>query len=398
MMDEADLPPLPPPLPPTHSRSFSSSSSSSAGSPPLASTAWPGSSRAQSNAHAATNATRTFERARSTDGRDARATVPAAADSRFAPHELDPRIGSDRSRLTVGLDSPEFPPFDNPPSSGATPQAQHRHGAQATAFFSKVSPSLASQSRYSNSPSNIARIGLRGSPEPLGLGIGNGTFSRHHAAAIAANPPGPAMHVGEVSDEDGLTRFDETLQRTELEPAKETRHADGTNSGNASPPKPDRPPKSERRSTSTPTREGGTSPTFSETSPSIVVLNSHRSDANPEELRGVRRSASIESFGLGRSPSSERPGLVASVSSRSLGPRSSQGDQSDTMEELREGVAMMEPRRRLKARTTSSEGDFDSNVERLRDQKTSELRQKNQRVRAFETWPHCPDFLDSLFV
>ncbi|GAA5951548.1 hypothetical protein JCM3765_005966 [Sporobolomyces pararoseus] len=400
MMD-ADLPPLPPPLPPTHSRSFSSSSSSSAGSPQPPPSEWgrraatgsdtrnglsqrPGKQEgepmylspptregATSSQPMRSSREPTSPQSSPTTARDP--NFPRSTPTNPRPPPRSTQYSS--SSITSSISDNEAPRTHPDPLSL---QQQRTH---ASSFLSKVSPSLSSNSHCSNSPSNIARLGLRGSPEPLGLGIGSGNFSR----VVSGLPSPPPTNSDEGSNEGG-SRYG-TIRTSEEDRGGSRDEIRSDGSGNVSPYKPDRPPKSERRTTWTPTKEGAELPNIDSASPAIN-LNSNSSSQLPDsvqESEPFRRSASVSSFRRSTSPS-PRSSLPPSASLRSINQYSNDGYASDAMEELQDGLVGVEPRRKLKARTASidAESRLDTvDAERRRErqsQKANELREKNQRI------------------
>ncbi|GAA5884713.1 hypothetical protein JCM16303_005242 [Sporobolomyces ruberrimus] len=398
-MDD-ELPPLPPPLPPTHSRSFSSSSSSSAGSPQPRAEEWGRRTATNGRNDAGTrlgNQQRQeyFSPARvergEADASSVRATrsPPSDTSSNDSPTSIRDSTFP-RSSPTTARPSPRSSqsptstltyPHDSNPSDSSLNQ-------RTRAFLSKVSPSLSSHTRYSNSPHNIASLGLRGSPEPLGLGIGSGGFSRH----LGGLPSPPPTNSDEGSMEGG-SRYG-TLRASEIDEASNVDGNESQAEGNQSPAKPDRPPKSERRSTSTPTKESDNFPTIERVSPTIAG-STRGTPHRPNDLEsydGFRRSSSVSSFHRDTSPSPSSSRLTPSTSMRSVDRYASDEAGSDAMEELRDGLAGVEPRRRMRARSSSVDPDqaFDTgSAERRREKqskKAHELREKNQRAsRDFES-------------
>ncbi|GAA5906004.1 uncharacterized protein JCM6883_002522 [Sporobolomyces salmoneus] len=377
-MNDDELPPLPPPLPPTHSRSFSSSSSSSADSPRSQSNEW---ARRVTSDRGGNRTTRDTERQEEEENRSTttRENERGAVSSSYSMRPTRSQASSEGSpaasirdpdyvRSTPTIQDSRSSPFSSSTSSSlAEPSStsQQLQQTRASSFLSKVSPSLNSHSRYSNSPSNIASLGLRGSPEPLGLGIGsNGSFSRH----LSGLPSPPPTNSDEGSTEGG-SRYG-TVRASEVDNF-DSREGPRSQDGSASPSKPDRPPKSERRLTWTPTKDDQNLPEIGRTSPTIVLDSNRTRREGTEQSGGFRRSASVASFARNASPS-PRSGLTPSNSSRSV-----DGNHSDAMEELSERFEGLEPRRRLKARTNSSDADSILSSERRRE--TSQ-RAKNQRI------------------
>ncbi|GAA6013685.1 hypothetical protein JCM11491_005058 [Sporobolomyces phaffii] len=396
-MKDDELPPLPLPLPPTHSRSFSSSSSSSAGSPQPPATQWGRRTTAHGGNGTAVDADISHRRELQLANDDAtRGTTEP--DTHYARSESSrggsPTSTRDSSRPSHSPTLARPPPRPVRPASSSEPStlapsdstlpyASAAQRTRASAFLSKVSPSLSSHSRYSNSPSNIASIGLRGSPEPLGLGIGSGSFSRSHLGGLPSPPP---TNSDEGSTEGG-SRYG-TVRGNDLEQiaAGEGSRTERGEGGDVSPLKPDRPPKSERRSTSTPTNDGSPLPMIDQTSSTINLNYAGGHHGAPSfEQGGMSRSSSAESFRRSASPSPSSR-LTPSASTKSMNQLVSDGDHSDAVEELREGLAGVEPRRRLRARTGSVEAgallDGDENLADRggRSHKGNERREKNQRI------------------
>ncbi|GAA5988762.1 hypothetical protein JCM5350_002929 [Sporobolomyces pararoseus] len=402
MMD-ADLPPLPPPLPPTHSRSFSSSSSSSAGSPQPPPSEWarravrgsdarngvseqPGKQEGEPMylappAREGATSSQSMRSSRSQASLQSSTSNPRDLDfPRSTPTSSRPPLRSTQfssSSITSSISDSETP---HPPRHPDPPFSQQQH-THASSFLSKVSPSLSSNSRYSNSPSNVARLGLRGSPEPLGLGIGSGNFSR----VMGGLPSPPPTNSDEGSNEGG-SRYG-TIRISEEDKAGFRDEVRSDDSGKASPLKPDRPPKSERRSTWTPTKEDVAFSNIDRASPTISLTSSSstRLPDSSQETEPFRRSASVSSFQRSTSPSL-RSSLPPSASLRSIDRHDNGGYVSDAMEELQDGLAGVAPRRKLKARTASSDAEVrleTADAERRREsqsQKANELREKNQRI------------------
>ena len=381
-MKDDELPPLPPPLPPTHSRSFSSSSSSSAGSPQPPPAEWTRrvateTRRRESPREDDSDGTQRTNGGGTVAARAMRATRSEAMDSSTSSRGGDYTL----DRSTPSRVSPQ-PPSNLPSKPTSTtptidpPPNNSTQRTRASAFLSKVSPSLSSHSRYSSSPSNIANIGLRGSPEPLGLGIGGGNLTRH----LGGLPSPPPTNSDGGSLEGGSRYGTVRSNGTEASARSGSEYESG---GNVSPLKPDRPPKSERRSsTITPTKEV---PSIGRISPSIAGSSTNSPSRSSSVNERFRRSDSAASFRRSGSPSPVSS-LTPSASLRSLDRYASDGSGSEAMEELRDSLVGVEPRRRLRART-GSEGpqevlDTDE-AERRRDlqsRKANELKEKNQKV------------------
>jgi len=380
-MKDDELPPLPPPLPPTHSRSFSSSSSSSAGSPQAPPAEWTRRIATETRS-ASPRGENSFESPRTNGG----GTVTARAMRASKSESTDSSRGGDYinlGRSTPSRASPQPPPLPSNPASSTTPTMEpppnnSTQRTRASAFLSKVSPSLSSHSRYSSSPSNIANIGLRGSPEPLGLGIGVGNLTRHLGGL-----PSPPPTNSDGGSLEGGSRYG-TVRSNGTDSS--ARSGSGNESGgNISPLKPDRPPKSERRSSIiTPTKDPSV-PSIGRTSPTIAGSSTNSPSRSSSVNERFRRSDSAASFRRSGSPSPVSS-LTPSASMCSLDRYTSDGSGSEAMEELRDSLVGVEPRRRLRART-GSEGaqevlDTDG-AERRRDtqsKKANELKEKNQKV------------------
>ncbi|GAA5929819.1 uncharacterized protein JCM15063_004632 [Sporobolomyces koalae] len=375
-MQDADLPPLPPPLPPAHSRSYSSSSSSSAGSPLPPPVEWPRSSVADASLRGARETVQLASVApavKSSPG--AERAARAAGSYQDTPHAIETATFDRDHRLSQSTLSNPSPRTRFPPATisthatldPASAQSQAGQRSPASNLLSRVSPSLSSHSRYSAQHSNVANLGLRGSPEPLGLGFGTDTFSRRLGAGL---PSPPATNSDGGSMEEGKWHGSNDF----VPPIDGIDDEDGaTDSGIPSSSKPERPPKSLRRSTGTPTIDGSGSPVSERCSPIA------KRSVPPPERDGLISDTDRAKPERKTSPS-PASSIMSSASSRSLSKYATAQCSSDDMEELRDSLVGAGSGRRFRARTASAGRGDSSIVDEQNKLRPNGLREKNQRI------------------
>ncbi|GAA5830124.1 hypothetical protein JCM11251_006886 [Rhodosporidiobolus azoricus] len=424
MADEDDLPPLPPPLPPTHSRSFSSSSSSDAGSPRPVFKGWGGgggaastpmrrsdssssvssySSRRRSGAGMARSGGRTLHEKSASSGSRASSNDSLASPTTARSPGLARTLSASSSR---SVNTPSRT-MSHTNSGGGTLPRSHNSTASPSPFsfsqrphaselLAKTSPSLSSHSRFSSSPGgSLATVGLRATP-PVSPSLAEDHNLRNFAKNLTSqlpSPPHTASDGGSVAGESA--RFDTVRSNgTDLTSATGSSGGatGGTNSSAESPTKPQRPPKSEaRRGTAqaTPPRErsvaGQQVPMIGRTSPTIVgspAPPGHPRETNDEAespLTSPRRKALLER------------GLFAEEGEVEENSSAEFGDVScASTTPSRENGIVGKPRRRLRARTSSSganellsgAGDGEDEAEQRRERRSRKatLLQKNQKI------------------
>ncbi|GAA5926614.1 hypothetical protein JCM1841_003182 [Sporobolomyces salmonicolor] len=402
-----DLPPLPPPLPPTHSRSFSSSSSSDAGSPnPPSSAAWSPPTAALRQADTQAGPVRSSVSGRGSGAgliRSGSKTLVSRAGARgsvssgsSSPSPTLPRSATLSRTLSTASSasarSTTHSPRSSAPATAQRASSSASHRSRASFLLAKVSPSLSPHGRFPSTSSTITSVGLRGSstPEPLGLGIGG--FAR--GLGQLPSPPRTASDGGSHA---GGSRYG-TVRSNGTEDSLAT--AQSGESGGHSPNKPERPPKSDARRSVTgtpPRRTRPGIPMIGRTSPTVAG-SSDNTPARPTSTARLSRRISLASLGRAASPTPSSP-LNSSKARTSLGSGtfSGEGEDSDASAvkmsdsasssmTLREGLAGVEPRRRLRARTVSGGANEllgDESPEKRRERQSrraSELKEKNQRI------------------
>lgn len=296
-MSSPEIPALPPPLP-THTRSLSySSSSSSAGSPAQQSGPFAQNTVRRSDSKGSAPLSRSGSQGFGGAGRRSGSSVsssspPLSRSSSFVRQGSN-SPASQRSPVSVRR-SPST--SDSPDPSAST--SRHR----ASSILNKVSPSL-SQSRYTSPPSNTTSVGLRSTNslsktrrEPLGLGLGLGAGAFSRGMGQLPSPPHTAS--------DGASTASNTIRSRD---GLGSEHGSG---GSAEPKseRPERPPKSEARSSlSTPPKRR----TLPFDVPSIER-------SSPTVAGSPARGASPDRRLLGDASTSPAPATVGSSLRRSL--------------------------------------------------------------------------------
>ncbi|GAA6038854.1 hypothetical protein JCM8097_002929 [Rhodosporidiobolus ruineniae] len=412
-MDDDDLPPLPPPLPPSHSRSFSSSSSSDAGSPrqpPF--TGW-------SNAKSASSMRRS--------GSESSFTGRASATRRGARGGGHGKSASGTSsRGSNGSSNPSSPTLARAPGlsrtlSGASSSSSlssaslsrlnslsrierdraspARRTPPSSTLLTKPSPALSSSSRLSSpsaaTGSSTFSVGLGPrSPSSFVAHGGADKDGDHHLRAFAKGlgglPSPPQTAAGSdggstVAENGGSGRYASATVRS-----NGTAVSAGSGGSGDSPTKPARPPKSEaRRSASLiglSSAAAATTPPRSQQVPAIgrtspTVAGSPAAPKRSEAMTSPRRRSELSLDLFDEEPPEDSGGADTSGSAAEA-----EGEETTPTKE----PLASEPRRRLRARTSSAGAEevlevglMGEEAERRRERRARNaemLREKNQRI------------------
>ncbi|GAA5951794.1 hypothetical protein JCM10213_001107 [Rhodosporidiobolus nylandii] len=399
-MDD-ELPPLPPPLPPAHSRSFSSSSSSEAGSPRPAFSQWGGSGSARqmrrsgsgssfegggtvrrgSGAGLARSGSRTRGSRSSLNSSPSPTTARAPALSRTlsAASTDSSRSAASHSRGVTRSNTTGTPTRSNGHGSSLSLSSASLQRTRSSSILAKVSPSLATNSRFSTTHASLSSVGLRATP-PVSPSATSSTDALRSFAKGLGQLPSPPHTVSDAGSASGSGRFG-TVRSNGTDLTSATSSSGGSGGGDSSPSKPQRPPKSEARQGSlvtTPTKSKGTIPLIGRTSPTVVGSPAPAGRAgeasllsSPRRRTPLQRDTFAAEAGEGEGDSSAEAGDVSGASTTPT-----RGDDS----------LVGEPKRRLRARTASdgaesvlaAAGEEERRRERRRRNDT--LKEKNQRI------------------